>query len=370
MKAGEQFWGARVDERRFALCVAPKLWMVLLAALLVALLGGGVYAAWRLLTAGPARYRAESLYAIQYDLQEDDEVLKEFINEYNAYTWGDMMRSDRVAAQVAQALPSLTRQQVEDCLDTGIASDPEFLSVGFSAGDPETANQLQDAYDREMVAFGRTMKGRGLSGIEVWKSEPAQKVAEPNRLPNAMILGAVLGLIAGILGLACRYVLDDRIFVEGDLSGVKVLGYRTNRPGSIWDRQREENFSYLARRGLEGSLCVLSCGEILEDAVDWDRLRRQKERLILSVRFGHTGAREFARAVGQAVCQDVPVAGAFIDGADAGFLRRYYGNAAGEGNAGNAASAGGAGNAASAGNEGNTGRVGDAGSTAGKGKAG
>ncbi len=37
---------------------------------------------------GPKQYRSEVLYSIVYDIDEDDEVLKEFINEYNAYTWG------------------------------------------------------------------------------------------------------------------------------------------------------------------------------------------------------------------------------------------------------------------------------------------
>lgn len=48
----------------------------------------GIYLGARQLTMGPKQYRSEVLYSIVYDIDEDDEVLKEFINEYNAYTWG------------------------------------------------------------------------------------------------------------------------------------------------------------------------------------------------------------------------------------------------------------------------------------------
>ena len=85
-----------MDEKRFALCCIHKIWICLAAALAGAVFAAGIYLGVRQLTMGPKQYRSEVLYSIVYDIDEDDEVLKEFINEYNAYTWGDMMRSDRV----------------------------------------------------------------------------------------------------------------------------------------------------------------------------------------------------------------------------------------------------------------------------------
>ena len=96
LKRDEAFWKEGMDEKRFALCCIHKIWICLAAALAGAVFAAGIYLGVRQLTMGPKQYRSEVLYSIVYDIDEDDEVLKEFINEYNAYTWGDMMRSDRV----------------------------------------------------------------------------------------------------------------------------------------------------------------------------------------------------------------------------------------------------------------------------------
>ena len=87
----ERYWREGMDLKRFFLCVRGKIWMVLAAALAGALFAAALYAIVRQATMNPPEYRAQVLFSIGYDIQEDDEVLKEFINEYNAYTWGDMM---------------------------------------------------------------------------------------------------------------------------------------------------------------------------------------------------------------------------------------------------------------------------------------
>ena len=88
LKRDEAFWKEGMDEKRFALCCIHKIWICLAAALAGAVFAAGIYLGARQLTMGPKQYRSEVLYSIVYDIDEDDEVLKEFINEYNAYTWG------------------------------------------------------------------------------------------------------------------------------------------------------------------------------------------------------------------------------------------------------------------------------------------
>ena len=124
----------------------------------------------------PKQYRSEVLYSIVYDIDEDDEVLKEFINEYNAYTWGDMMRSDRVMDTVLLQLPDVERSVIEASISTEIASDPEFLTAYFTTGDAALSDRIAAAYNCAMTAFGQTMQGRGLTAIEVWKTVSAQAV--------------------------------------------------------------------------------------------------------------------------------------------------------------------------------------------------
>ena len=150
----ELYWQEGVDAKRFFLCVRGKLWAVLAAAAAGALFAAALYAVVRQAAAGPLQYRAQVLFSIGYDIRVEDETLKEFINEYNAYTWGDMMKSDRVILPVMEAVPEADREQIEASVSTEIASDPEFLMASFTTEDEELSNRIAVAYIGAMAAFG------------------------------------------------------------------------------------------------------------------------------------------------------------------------------------------------------------------------
>ena len=258
----ERYWREGMDLKRFFLCVRGKIWMVL-AALAGALFAAALYAIVRQATMNPPEYRAQVLFSIGYDIQEDDEVLKEFINEYNAYTWGDMMKSDRVILPVMEAVPEASRQEIEDSLSTEIASDPEFLTAFFTTDDEELSNRIAVAYIGAMAAFGETMQGRGLTGIEAWKTVPAVRVIPENRMLNAAWLGAILGLMAGALILAGWYVLDDSVLLESDLKeryDLPVFGYRTKRPETRWEAALNANLTYRAGKEAFRARTMKPCG--------------------------------------------------------------------------------------------------------------
>lgn len=319
----EDYWGQGVDLKRFFLCVQGRLWTVLAAALAGALLAAALYAIVRQVTMGPPKYRAEVLFFIGYDIREEDEVLKEFINEYNAYTWGDMMKSDRVVLPVMEAVPEADRQEIEDSLSTEIASDPEFLTAYFTTEDEELSNRIAVAYIGAMAAFGETMQGRGLTGIEAWKTVPAARVVPENRAANAAALGAILGLVAGALLLAGWYILDDSVLLESDLShryGLRVFGYRTRKPEARWEAALNENLTYRARKEAFREVLL---EEVTGEGIDYDTLREAP--LLLLIQQGTPCLRRLSPILSTLALQDVTVKGAVITEADNRFLRLYYG---------------------------------------------
>lgn len=253
LKRDEAFWKEGMDEKRFALCCIHKIWICLAAALAGAVFAAGIYLGVRQLTMGPKQYRSEVLYSIVYDIDEDDEVLKEFINEYNAYTWGDMMRSDRVMDTVLLQLPDVERSVIEASISTEIASDPEFLTAYFTTGDAALSDRIAAAYNCAMTAFGQTMQGRGLTAIEVWKTVSAQAVLPENKVKNAAALGLVLGLLVGILGVATGMfwtILFCSAQTWKNAAAIPVLGYRTAKPdeqfGALLDAQLRAKASQTA----------------------------------------------------------------------------------------------------------------------------
>ena len=301
----EDYWGQGVDLKRFFLCVQGRLWTVLAAAMSGALLAAALYAIVRQVTMGPPKYRAEVLFFIGYDIREEDEVLKEFINEYNAYTWGDMMKSDRVILPVMEAVPEADRQEIEDSLSTEIASDPEYLTAYFTTEDEELSNRIAVAYIGAMAAFGETMQGRGLTGIEAWKTVPAARVVPENRAANAAALGAILGLVAGALLLAGWYILDDSVLLESDLShryGLRVFGYRTRKPEARWEAALNENLTYRARKEAFREVLL---EEVTGEGIDYDTLREAP--LLLLIQQGTPCLRRLSPILSTLALQDVTV---------------------------------------------------------------
>ncbi len=323
----QEYWQEGMDEKRFVLCVRKKIWVAVCAALCSAAMAGALYLLVRQATKGETQYRAEVLYSIGYDIWEEDEVLKEFINEYNAYTWGDMMRSDRVMESVAAQLPDVDRSLIEASVSTQIASDPEFLTAFYTTGDADLSNRIAAAYNVAMAAFGETMRGRGLTGIEAWKVAPAEVVEAPNRVLYAMELGAVIGLIAGILGLAAWYILDDSVLVAQDFEKrfpYPVFGYRTQQPDAYFGVALSANLDRQAQKGAfrEAELALLET-----PGAAYETLRETP--VVLLAEWG-TSCRRLGRALHELALQDVSVLGVVLTEADGRFLRAYYGKKKGD----------------------------------------
>lgn len=319
----QEYWKEGIDEKRFAFCMKNKIWIALAAALAGALFSGVIYLIVRQLTMGEPQYRAEVLYSIGYDIQEEDEVLKEFINEYNAYTWGDMMKSDRVILFVMEALPDVDRAVIEASVSTSIASDPEFLTACFTTDDEELSNRIAVAYNAAMDAFGETMHGRGLTGIEVWKITPAKLVAVENRVLYALELGALLGLIAGLLGLIAWYVLDDSVLLAEDLEKkypYPVLGYRTVTLDPYFEAGLAANLDYLAKKEAFREVPLFA---VSGPGTDYDALREVP--VVLLVEWGTSCGRMLGHVIRTLKQQDVKLLGMIITDVNHQFLRFYYG---------------------------------------------
>ena len=322
LKRDEAFWKEGMDEKRFALCCIHKIWICLAAALASAVFAAGIYLGVRQLTMGPKQYRSEVLYSIVYDIDEDDEVLKEFINEYNAYTWGDMMRSDRVMDTVLLQLPDVERSVIEASISTEIASDPEFLTAYFTTEDAALSDRIAAAYNRAMTAFGQTMQGRGLTTIEVWKTVPAQAVLPENKVKNAAVLGLVLGLLAGILGVAVWYVLDDSVLLSSDVEkrcAIPILGYRTAKPdeqfGALLDAQ-------LRAKASQSAFQEISLDTVLSGTMGLGE--EEKIPLILLVRWNTPCIKKLGLALDLLAQREIAVVGVILTDADARFLHAYY----------------------------------------------
>ena len=166
------------------------------------------------------------------------------------------------------------------------------------------------------------MQGRGLTAIEVWKTVSAQAVLPENKVKNAAALGLVLGLLAGILGVAVWYVLDDSVLLSSDVEkrcAIPVLGYRTTKP--------DEQFGALLDAQLRAKASQTAFQEISLDTVLSGTMGLGKEEkipLILLVRWNTPCMKKLGLALDLLAQREIAVAGVILTDADARFLHAYY----------------------------------------------
>ena len=98
-----------MDGKRFALCLFGRIWILPAAAAGCALFAALIY--WIVVVglAGAPEYQVFSQYRIYFDSEKYGQIE----DYYNAYTWGEIMKTDQVVDFVMEALPEgITKEPV------------------------------------------------------------------------------------------------------------------------------------------------------------------------------------------------------------------------------------------------------------------
>lgn len=329
-----------MDGKRFALCFLRKIWVLAAAGAAGALLAAGIYLADALLLSGGPQYEAFSQYRIYFD----SETYGEIEDYYNAYTWGDIMRTDQVLDFVMEELDgSVTKEQVKTSVSVGQMNDIKIMPLSVITQDPELSDRIARAYSVSLDRFAKSI--RGLSGMECWLIEPAKEVPRATKTGNAAALGFLLGAVGAFLVLLIRYCVDDSVYVEEDFCARypwPFLGIATGRKDGEFDRELAANWAHLTRgkekiwlagAGAEEKKALEACVGSLEgcetaawpfDGDSLERMRRSDGAVLVFPWGGHNG-RIVAHMAAQLEKQQVTVLGAAAYGADEKFLRAYYG---------------------------------------------
>ena len=170
--------------------------------------------------------------------------------------------------------------------------------------------------------------------IEILKETEPQMLAADPRLLQAAVLGFLIGLSAVLLALAIYYVLDDKIYVPGDLKSVTDLPFvgfsfvvyaetnREKKAAEQFQKDLEQNQSYLAEK--HGVIATL---EIVED---FQIVREEMEKLrgvdgvLLVIPYGRMDRTTCGYRIEQLKLQECRIVGIVIRNADMRFMKWYY----------------------------------------------
>jgi len=335
MMRKEKFWQEGMDGKRFALCFLRKIWILPAAGSVCAAVAVLLYLLVTLGLSGPKQYEVFSQYRIYFD-SEKYGLIEDY---YNAYTWGQIMKTDQVLDFVMEELPGdMTKEQVQGMVSVGQMSDVKVMPLTVTSEDPKLAELVAQAYVPGLERFAESIEG--LSGMECWLVEPAKEVPRATKTVNAGIFGFGLGMTAAFLILLIYYCLDDSVYSEEDLEGKykwPVIGVRTKSGNSVFDAEYETNRKLLLG---EKRIFTINCAGkkegicISEQAVQmtaWPfseetlRMMQDCDGVVLEIPWASHNGRLVCHINCQLEKHGVLILGAVITEADERYLKVFYG---------------------------------------------
>ena len=318
-----------MDCKKFLLLFLGKIRVVILAAIMGAVLGGGIYFLLHVVINSNREYQAESKLQLNFAYDESGKVYE----AYNGYTWNDLMSTDLIINATLSYLPDdYTKEEVIAATSAQILSDIRWLTITITTSSPERTAEILKATDLSLVEMGAREKE--FLSIEICEETEPQMLAAGPRLLQAAILGFLLGLITVLLALAIYYVLNDKIYVPGDLKSVTDLPFVGFSYGVYAESDREKkmleqfqkdlecNYNYLAEK--HGVIATL---EIVED---FQIIQQEMEKLrgvdgvLLVIPYGRMDRTTCNYRIEQLALQECKIVGILIRNADMRFMKWYY----------------------------------------------
>ena len=186
-----------MDCKKFLLLFLGKIRVVILAAIMGAVLGGGIYFFLHVVINSNREYQAESKLRLDFAQDETGEVYQ----AYNGYTWNDLMSTDSILNATMSYLPDdYTKEEVIAATSAQILSDIRILTITITTSSAERTDEILKATDLSLVEMGAREKE--FLDIEILKETESRMLAADPRLLQAAVLGFLLGLSAVLLGLA------------------------------------------------------------------------------------------------------------------------------------------------------------------------
>lgn len=302
-----------MDLKRLVLVLGKKLWLLLAAAVLGAVLGGFTYKIVTNITNGEPEYRASADYYITF--------FEDGVDYYNAYTWDGILRDDPIVDYALTLLPDeITKDMVKAAVSGEMLGDYRILTVHVNAETKEKADMIAKAYEKSLWHFGQEIEL--LDEVALWSQDEAVPFEKNTKTLNAAFLGALIALLLSAFVLLFYYVLEDAVYVERDAKerfGLPVYGLLTKNKDELQHQMFVNNMEYV----FGDDIIPTWSGEQIPSMKDFEQLRIE-ERLLVDIPWGRNNCRQIERVLGQLQIQGIKVDGIVITEADDKFVKSYY----------------------------------------------
>lgn len=339
------FAGETMDYKLFWLKFAKRIWVILAATVLGALLVGVPYYLVNV-TFGPGpSYKVVSEYYLDY-AEDGSGATYEY---FNYYTWDEIVDTDEFIAILRENLPEEMFAD-EDTLRTytsaTVESDTRYLYTTVLTEHPNKTMEIARAMEQSVADFATLQKE--FQAVKVVTSpQEAEKTYPDVRTARAFILGAVIGFFVGITGVCIYVVCDSSVDLPNVLEkryGIKALGcknFTESKNNICYSVTNEERISLLFGKKMKkehektsleeffkecvpSEIHITSVEEdVLSEDFDFEKLREQGA-VVLMVEAGKKNGKKIERIIEQLKRQDVEISGAFLYNEDEKLIKHYY----------------------------------------------
>ncbi len=291
------FYYRSIDLKRFFRQFKKRIWLVLAATILGAVIGLVGYIAYSNIMSGNTVYRIRNDYYITFDY----EAFPNGPDFFNAFTWDGILRDDPVVNKALEVAPDVTKQQILDTVTGEILGDYRILTVVVTGTDKELIQKISDAYKVALPAFADSLEQ--LSSIELWTDADLEVYDEYTREPNAAFLGGFIGLLVSLFAVLVYGIFDDGIYSERDwVMNYPDIPYLGKRDTDEYRTNRSHLLKY------DGNYIELSCDQFRYDLDEFDRMRAV-DGVIILLRAGQDTVDRMDKVVYTLKKQDVNVVG-------------------------------------------------------------
>lgn len=314
-----QYADAGMDMKKYILCLLKKIPLILAATIFGALLGAAVYTIARTVPESEREYRAAAKIRLDFAVDETGEVYQ----EYNGYTWNDLMATDPILDLTMESLSSdYSREEVMAATQAAILSDLRLLTVTITTHDAGRTDAILAATEQALEIYGD--KAKEFTQVQTIQTTEASLVVADSRMAQAVLVGLMIGSALSLLAVTLYYSMDDRIMVSGDarkVTNLSFCGYAFG--GKIFQKDYDNHMAYLKEK--LGN--VLVCNVTQNEALSRERLQelRSADGIVLSVPYGKVHGAYLSYVIEQLNTQECSICGVAIRDGDEKFLRRYYG---------------------------------------------
>ncbi len=222
-----------VNIRAFYLKLLQKIWIIPVALVVGAVIGGLLYYLTNVVY-GPAR-KYESTSTLYIDFAYDENKGTQ-VDYYNAFTWNILLKTDELSDVIETNLrkagiteAEISKEEAIASLNLDIPSDVRVMLLTAENTDIRLCSVLMDAANKALVSYGETNKA--FEQIKVLGVKDPKLQVKADKLKTAAVLGAVCMLVFAVLVLLMLEAMDDAIYVPEDAEKryqLPVMGVMTS----------------------------------------------------------------------------------------------------------------------------------------------